>query len=108
MYKTKLLFLSPKTTLIVGCVLALGAHFIWNPSTVLNLVIAFIAWGLTDVIFPGSAGAGSHGYVATTIAAVFKVGMFFLPSFTLLVSLRKRVSDRNISLLIIGWMVVYV
>ncbi|MYJ94513.1 MAG: hypothetical protein F4053_02625 [Proteobacteria bacterium] len=101
-------FPSPKTTLVVGCLLALGAHFIWTPETILHVAIAIIAWGLTDMIIPGSAGAGSHGYVVSPILAVLKVGLFFLPSFILLVSFQKRVPDRYISLLIVGWMVVYV
>lgn len=70
-------FPSPKTTLVVGCLLALGAHFIWTPETILHVAIAIIAWGLTDMIIPGSAGAGSHGYVVSPILAVLKVGLFF-------------------------------
>lgn len=99
---------SPKTTLLVGCALALGAHFIWYPETVLHLAIVFIAIGLTDIIFPGSAGVGSHGNFAFTIAAILKVGLFFLPSLALVVLLRKRIPDWITSLLILGCMVVYV
>ena len=108
MNKTKLSFPSPKTTLLIGCALALGAHFFWNPETVLHLAIAFIAIALTDIVFPGSLGAGTHWYFESTVAAVLKVGLFFLPSLVLVVLLRKRIPDWITSLLILGCMVVYV
>ncbi|MCZ0953115.1 MAG: hypothetical protein OXQ89_25265 [Rhodospirillaceae bacterium] len=107
MNKIKLSFLSPKTTLLVGCVLALGAHFTWYPVTFPNVAIMFFAVGLTDIIFPGSAGTGSHGYVTSTIAAVLKVGLFFLPSFALVVLCRNRIPDWITSLLVVGCMVAY-
>ena len=107
MYKTIASCLSPKTAIVVGCVLALAAHFIWYPKTILNVAIGFIAIALTDIIFPGSAGTGSHGYVASPIFAVLKVGLFFLPSLILVALLRNRVPDWITSLLIVGWMVTY-
>lgn len=107
MYKTKLTFPSPKTTLVVGCVLAFSAHFIWYPVTFPNVAIMFIAVGLTDIIFPGSGGAGSHGYVTATIGSFLKVGLFFLPSFSLVVLCRNRIPDWITSLLIVGCMVAY-
>lgn len=108
MYKIKLSFLSPQTILIVGCVLAFGAHFFWVPETVLNLAIAFFAIMLTDTNVPGSPGLGSYPHVTSTMAAVLKVGLFFLPSFTLVVWCRNRIPDWIASLLIVGWMVAYV
>ncbi|MDD9997312.1 MAG: hypothetical protein OXQ89_06160 [Rhodospirillaceae bacterium] len=88
--------------------LALVAHFFWIPDTVLPLAIAFIAIGLTDIVFPGSAGVGSHWFVVASIAAVLRVGMFFLPSWTLVALCRNKIPDWITSLLIVGWMVVYV
>lgn len=100
---------SPKKTALVCCVLVGMFTYLWRfiypvlGYVITMLAISFAAWLRPDV--PG--GSIESWLLSFPIAILINVGLFALPLLPLFVIFRRRVSNRAMSLLVIGWFVSY-
>ena len=111
MRKISLTLPSPKVTILACCVFVGVSIWFWaEVASYLGLVLSLLAVVLTEIIMPTDSYVGSEFIKFTVLIFLkifFNVGLFSLPALAMVGLCRKRVSDRVASLLVIGWLVVY-
>ena len=100
---------SPKRTVLACCILVGMFTYLWRfiypvlGYVITMLAIKFAAWLRPDV--PG--GSVESWLLSFPIAILINVSLFAVPLWPLFVIFRSRVSNRVMSVLVVGWFVSY-
>lgn len=95
----------PVITVLCGCLVVAAAFFFVDDATSLNMAIAIIVLSMLDL----SVSEPVIGNIPVRIfgIVILSVFLFLLPAVALAWVCRRRVPDGISSLLIIGWLIVF-
>lgn len=96
----------PAITILCGCVLVGAAYFVFEATTVLNMAIVLVVLSalprnIWHVHVVGNLDVLAIGFI------ILSMFVFFMPALVIAKVCERRISDTVTSLLVIGWLAIY-